>query len=255
MYIKHCSILTLRMCQDILDLGLWDLTLPPGLRHPGMSWYIPGHIGPGSLGPNAASTIWDIPGCPWISQDILDLGLWDLTLPPGLGHPGMSQDILGLGLWDLTLPPRPGCPWISQDILDLGLWDLTLPPGLGHPGMSWYIPGHLGPGTLGLDTASRSGTSRDVSGYPRTSWTWDSGTKHCLQVWNIPGCPRISKDILDLGLWDQTLPPGLEHPGMSPDIPGHLGPGTLRLNTASRSGTSQDVPGYPWTSWTWDSGT
>ena len=130
MYIKHCSILTLRMCQDILDLGLWDLTLPPGLRHPGMSWYIPGHIGPGSLGPNAASTIWDIPGCPWISQDILDLGLWDLTLPPGLGHPGMSLD----------------------------------------------IPGHLGPGTLGPNTASRSGTSRDVSGYPRTSWTWDSGT-------------------------------------------------------------------------------
>ena len=122
---------------------------------------------------------------------------------------------------------------MCQDILDLGLWDLTLPPGLGHPGMSPDIPGHLGPGTLGPDTASRSGTSRDVPGYPRTSWTWDSGTKHCLQVWDIPGCPRISQDILDLGLWDLTLPPGLGHPGMSQDI---LGLGLWDLTLPPRLG-------------------
>ena len=33
------------------------------------------------------------------------------------------------------------------------------------------VPGHLGP-----STASKSGTSWDVPGYPRTPWTWDSGT-------------------------------------------------------------------------------
>ena len=163
------------MCQGIFDLEFWDLTLPPGLGHPGMSPDIPRHLGPGTLGPNTASRsgtyqdvpgyprtswtwdsqiehcllVWDIPGCPCISWDILDLGLWDLTLPLGLEHPGMSPDIP-----------------------ELGLWDLTLPLGLEHPGMSPDIPG---PGTLGLNTASTSGISRDVSGDPRTSWTWDSG--------------------------------------------------------------------------------
>ena len=67
---------------------------------------------------------------------------------------------------------------MCQDILDLELWDLALPPSLGHPGMSPDIPGYLGLGTLGLNTASRSGTSWDVLVYP---WTWD-----------ILGCPWIS---------------------------------------------------------------
>ena len=101
---------------DILDLGLWDLTLPPGLEHPGMSPDIPGHLGPGNQGLNTALQVWDILGCPG--------GI------PGHHGPGTSRDILG----------------------------------------------NLGPGTLGLNTASRSGTSWDVSGYPRTPWTWDSGT-------------------------------------------------------------------------------
>ena len=43
---------------------------------------------------------------------------------------------------------------MCQDILDLELWDLALGPS----------------------TASKSGTSWDVPEYPRTSWTWDSGT-------------------------------------------------------------------------------
>ena len=326
-----------RISQDILDLGLWDLTLPPRLGHAGLTQDIPGHVGPGNLGPYTASTAgtswvvpgyprtswtwdsgtlhclhgWDIVGCPRISQDILDLGIWDLALPPWLGHSKMSQEILDLGLWDLTLPPRLvhaglsqdipghlgpgtlgpytaftagtswvvpgyprtswtwdsgtlhclqgwdmlGCPRISQDILDLGLWDLTLPPRLGHPGLSQDIPGHLGPGTLGPYTASTAGTSWVVPGYPRTSWTWDSGTLHCLHGWDIVGCPRISQDILDLGLWDLTLPPRLGHAGLSQDIPGHLGPGTLGPYTASKAGTCWVVPGYPRTSWTWDSGT
>ena len=326
-----------RISQDILDLGLWDLTLPPRLGHAGLSQDIPGHLGPGTLGPYTASKAgtswvvpgyprtswtwdsgtlhclqgWDMLGCPRISQDILDLGLWDITLPPWLGHPKMSQDILDLGLWDLTLPPRLvhaglsqdipghlglgtlgpytastagtcwvvpgyprtswtwdsgtlhclqgwdmlGCPRISQDILDLGLWDLTLPPRLGHAGLSQDIPVHLGPGTLGPYTASTAGTSWVVPGYPRTSWTWDSGTLHCLHGWDILGCPRISQDILDLGLWDLTLPPRLGHRGLSQDIPGHLGPGTLGPYTASMAWTSQDVPGYSRISWTWDSGT
>ena len=105
--------LTLRMCQDILDLELWDLTLPPSLGHSGMSLDIPGHLGPGTLGPNTTS------------------------------RSGTSWDVLG----------------VSQDIMDLGLWDLTLPPDLGHPRISPDIPGHLGPVNLGLNTASRSGTS------------------------------------------------------------------------------------------------
>ena len=32
-------------------------------------------------------------GCPGISHNILDLGLWDLTLLTSLGHPGMSWGI------------------------------------------------------------------------------------------------------------------------------------------------------------------
>ena len=76
-----------------------------------MSWYIPG---PGTLGSNAASTS-------GISLDMLDLGLWDLTLPPGLGHPGMSWGIPGhlvpgtlhcLHSWDIL-----GCPRMSQQVL------------------------------------------------------------------------------------------------------------------------------------------
>ena len=326
-----------RISQDILDLGLWDLTLPPWLGHPKMSQDIPGHLGPGTLGPYTASMAltsqdvpgyprtswtwdsgtlhclhgWDMLGCPRISQDILDLGLWDLKLPTRLGHRGLSQDIpghlgpgtlgpytasmawtsqdipghLGPGIlgpytastaetcWVVPGYPRTswtwdsgtlhclqgwdmlGCPRISQDILDLGLWDLTLPPRLGHAGLSQDIPGHLGPGTLGPYTASKAGTCWVVPGYPRTSWTWDSGTLHCLQGWDMLGCPRISQDILDLGLWDLTLPPRLGHAGLSQDIPGYLGPGTLGPYTASTAGTSWDVPGYPRTSWTWDSGT
>ena len=58
-----------------------------------------------------------------MSQNILDLGLWDLTLPPQLGHPGLSQDV-SQGILDLTLPCLPswdilGCPGMSQDILDV----------------------------------------------------------------------------------------------------------------------------------------
>ena len=51
-----------------------------------------------------------------MSQDIFDLGLWDLALPPKLGHPGMSKDILDLGLWDFALPPKLGHPWLSRDV-------------------------------------------------------------------------------------------------------------------------------------------
>ena len=36
---------------------------------------------------------WDILSCPRTSQDILDLGLGDLT---PLGYPGLSQDIPGV---------------------------------------------------------------------------------------------------------------------------------------------------------------
>ena len=95
--------------------------------------------------------------------------------------------------------------------------------------MSWYIPGHLGPGTLGPNTASSFGTSQDVRVYPRTSWTWDSGTLPCLQSWDILGCHR--------------------------DVPGHLRPGTRGPCPASTAGTSWVVRGCPRASWTWDSGT
>ena len=149
----------------------------------------------------------------------------------------------------------PGYPGVSQDILDLGLWDLILPLWRRHPRISWSIPGHLGPGTLGPYTASTGEPSQDVLEYPRTSWTWDSGTLYCVHSIDIPGCPGVSQDILDLGLWDLTLPPQVNHPRMSWSIPGHLGPGTLRPYTASTGGPSQDVLEYPRTSWTWDSGT
>ena len=245
-----------RISQDMLDLGLWDLTLPPRLGHPGLSQDIPGHLGPGTLEPYTAFmawTCWVVPGYPRTCWT------WD----SGTLHCFHGLDI-------------PRCPRISQDMLDLGLWDLTLPPWLGHPGLSQDIPGHLGPGTLGPYTASMVWTSQDVPGYPRTSWTWDSGTLHCLHGWDMLGCPRISQDILDLGLWDLTLLPWLGHPKMSQDIPGHLGPGTLhclhgwdilgcpRISqdildlgpyTASTAGICWVVPGYPRTSWTWDSGT
>ena len=71
-----------------------------------------------------------------ISQAILDLGLWELTLPPQPGYPVISRDIswdiLDLGPRDLTLPPQLGDPGMLQDIpwdiLDLGLWNLTVFP-------------------------------------------------------------------------------------------------------------------------------
>ena len=139
--------------QDMLDLGPWNLTLPPWHGHPRMSWDILGQGGPGTLGPYTASMA-------WTSQDMLDLGPWDLTLP----------------LWH-------GCPGIFQDMLDLGPWDPTLPPCCGMD-----IPGHVGRGTLGPYTASMAWVSQDVLGHPRTCWTWDPGTLHCL---HSLGCPRI----------------------------------------------------------------
>ena len=223
---------------------------------------IPGHLGPGTLGPYTASIArtsqdvpvyprtswtwdpgtlhclhgWDIPGYPRTSWT-WDLGNY-LTLPPWLGHPSMSLYFLG-HLGPGTLGPClyypigwdiPGCPGISQDILDLGPYTASM---ARHPRMSRCIPGHLGPGTLGPSL-------------------------HCLHDWDIPGCPGISQDILDLGPWDPTLPPWLGHPRMSRCIPGHLGPGTLGpwdlAYTASMTGTSQDVLVYPRTSWTWDPG-
>ena len=72
--------------------------------------------------------------------------------------------------------------------------------------------------------------------------------------WGYPGMSQdIPWDILDLGLWDFTLPPQWGYPGMSQDILGHLGPGTLGLYNASTAGIFWVVPGYPRTSWTWDS--
>ena len=169
-------------------------------------------------------------GCNKTSQAILDLGLWELTLPPQWGYPGMS--------WD-----------IQWDILDLGLWDFTLPPERRCPGMSWENPmGHVGPGTLGPYTVSIGWTSRDAPGYPMghlgsgtlepysVSIGWisrdfpgcpmghigrDSGTLQCLHMqWGYSGMPRdIPWDILDLGLWDHTQSPWVGHPRMSQNIP------------------------------------
>ena len=135
--------------------------------------------------------------------------------------------------------------------------------------------GHLGPGTLGLYTASRAGMSWDVLGESHgTCWTWDFGTLHCFHRLDIPRCPRISHGTswiwdsgtlqcfhrLDIsgfsrmslrtswtGLWDFTVPS--HSVGIFWDVPGypmgHLGPGTLGPYTVSMGWTSQDVPEYP----------
>ena len=102
------------------------------------------------------------------------------------GYNKISQAILDLGLWELTLPPQPGYPVISRDIswdiLDLGPRDAPGYP-MGHLGPGTMEPysvsigwtsrdvlgcpiGHLGPGTLGPYTASTAMTFRDVLGYP-----------------------------------------------------------------------------------------
>ena len=156
----------------------------------------------------------DVLGCPrtswtWDSGTLHCLHRW--TIP---GCPGTSWTWDSGTLYCLYGVDIPGYPGVSQDILDLGLWDLILPLWRRHPRISWSIPGHLGPGTLGPYTASTGGPSQDVLEYPRTSWTWDSGTLHCLHSVDIPGCPGVSQDILDLGLWD------LIHCLHGVDIPG-----------------------------------
>ena len=155
--------------------------------------HILGHPRLLDLGHYTAFTYWDIPRNPGLSQDLLDLGHWDITLPYILGH---------------LVYPRTSWTW------DTGTLHCLY--NLGHPKISWGIPGLLGPGTLGLYTAFTS--------------------------WDIPRNPGVSQDFLDLGHWDFTLPLHPRTPQKSWAIPGLLGPGTLGLYTAF---TSWDIPRYP----------
>ena len=157
---------------------------------PRMSRYIPGHLGPGTLGPSLYYPIgWDIPGCPGISQDILDLGPWDPTLPPWLGHPRMSRYIRDprtlncLHGWDI-----PGCPRETgmSDRVYLHCWDNPGHPGRSQPWLSYTetVRGSPGPPCALLAVLNPSSPTFNyvlsTTFLPLTSHTWG----------NIPGPSR-----------------------------------------------------------------
>ena len=153
--------------------------LPEWLGCIRISQNILGYLGLGILGLGTGSQKgWDASGYPRISWDILDLGFWDSVQAARMsGYIKISQDILGYpGLGILGAARMAGIhPRISWDILDLGFWEL--PECLGYIRISQDILGCIGLGILGLGVGCQNG-------------------------WDASGYPRISKDILDLGLWD-----------------------------------------------------
>ena len=197
-------------------------------------------------------TVWTCNGgCNKISQTILDLGLYTASR---VGMPGMSWENPMGHVGPGTLGPYTvSIGWTSRDAPGLPMGHLgsgTLEPYSASIGWtSQDFPGcpigHLGPGTLGLYSAFTC--SGDILGclgiFHGTSWTWDSGTIHCLHVLDIPGCPRISHGTS--WTWDSRTLQCL-HSG---DIPGCLEMsqdildlhGTLGLYTISTAGTSWDV--------------